>query len=335
MATIRDVAKRSQVSPSTVSRFVNGKIRVEETTAARIQGAIRDLGYRPHRVAKHLATGKAEALGLVVPSITNPFFAVLAEAVETEAYGAGYSVLLCNTHYDRDREETYVSFLENTLADGLLYVGMHAQNDRLLGVLGRHLPVVIVDEWVEGLPPVHTVFVDNYSGGLVATQHLLQLGHRRIAFLGGPEGLMTVMERFRGYKESLSQADIPLDPAIIRFGSYTEDFGEVAFPHLMHRPDPPTAIVAANDLIAVGLMRSASRLGVEIPDHLSIVGFDDIPYAESIRLTTVRQPVQELGRKAARLLLEVLGADKPMMPRSITLPVSLIVRESSGPPRRP
>lgn len=335
MATIRDVAKRSQVSPSTVSRFLNGKIRVEETTAERILGAIQDLGYRPHRVARHLATGRAEALGLVVPSITNPFFAVLAEAVETEAYGAGYAVLLCNTHYDRAREETYVSFLENTLVDGLLYVGMHAQNDRLLGVLERHLPVVIVDELIEGLPAVHTVFVDNRCGGVAATQHLLQLGHRRVAFLGGPEGLMTVMERFRGYQEALSRADIPLDPEIVRFGSYTEDFGELVFPHLRQHVDPPTAVVASNDLIAVGLMRAAPRYGVEVPDRLSVVGFDDIPLAESIGLTTVRQPVRELGQRATQLLLEVLQADKPIMPRSITLPVALIVRKSSGPPRRP
>jgi len=335
MATIRDVARRSRVSPSTVSRFLNGKIRVEEATAERIQGAIRDLGYQPHRIARHLATGRAEAVGLVVPSITNPFFAILAEAVETEAYVAGYSVLLCNTHYDCAREETYVSFLENTLVDGLLYCGMHAQNYRLLGVLQRHLPVVIVDEWVEGLPPVHAVFVDNYRGGFAATQHLLQLGHRRIAFAGGPEGLMTVMERFRGYKEALTLADVVLDPAIVQFGTYTEDFGEVVFPHFLHHPGPPTAIVAANDLIAVGLTRAASRLGIEIPDRLSIVGFDDIPQAEAIGLTTVSQPVKELGQKAARLLLEVLRADKPMMPRSITLPVSLVVRKSSGPPRRP
>jgi len=180
---------------------------------------------------------------------------------------------------------------------------------------------------------VHSVLVDNFRGGFAATEYLIRSGHRRIAFLGGPKGLMTVMERHRGYQEALTAARMPrADEQLVRFGAYTEDFGRVAFPALWSLPVRPTAVVAANDLIALGAIQAASQVGVSVPRDLSVVGFDDIPLAGLLGLTTVRQPVALLGEKAILLLLEIIRSKHSLAPHTTTLDTELVIRGTTAPP---
>jgi LacI family transcriptional regulator len=332
--TVRDVAARAGVSVSTVSRYLNGSLRVRPSVAERIDGAVAALGYRPHPLARRLATHSARTIGLLVPGITNPFFARLAEELETSAYDhGGYSVLLCDTKSLASREREYTELLSHGLVDGLVYCGMNPANEALARAIERGLPVVLVDEDVEGLPPVPRVFVENAEGVRRATGYLVSLGHRRIAYVGGPEELMTARERLRGYREALEAASIAFDPALTRTGPYTDAFGFAAMSDLWRAGEGPTAVLAANDYQAAGVMRAARALGVRVPEELSVVGFDDMPLSRYLTpaLTTVHQPVEEMARQALDALLGgIQGRSDAVMNR--VLPVELVVRESAAPP---
>lgn len=334
MATVRDVAQRAGVAPSTVSRYLNGQLRLTPLIAERIGEAIATLQYVPHAVARNLATGESRTIGLIVPGVTNPFFAFVAEEVEALASAHGYSLLLCNTKGLAEREGAYVDLLSRGgIADGFIYVGMHPRNARLGAAIQRGCPIIVVDERIDGVPPVSTVFVDNYGGAFAATQHLLELGHRRIALSGGREDLMTTRERHAGYRAALEVAGLDVDPALAIFASYSEEAGHDAFVRFRALPDPPTAIFATADAIALGLYAAAAEHGLRIPDDLSVVGFDDIPVAQRLGppLTTVRQPLHLIGQAACDLLLRRLQ-ERDDTPHYMVLPVDFIVRHSASAP---
>lgn len=328
--TVRDVAAATGVSVSTVSRYLNGHLHVRPDVAQRIDGAVSALGYRPHPAARGLATNSAHTIGLLVPGITNPFFARLAEEFETRAYDAGgYSVLLCDTKSLSSRERDYTDLLAHGLVDGMVYCGMNPHNEILAAAIAGGLPVVLVDEDVAGLPPVSRVFVENAEGTCHATRYLLSLGHRRIAFLSGPGDLMTARERMRGYRKALEAAGLTCDEALVRAGPYTDAFGFAAFTDLWGQSQRPTAVLATSDYQAVGVLRAARGAGVTVPDDVSVVGFDDMPLSRYLTpaLTTLHQPVEEMARQALdALLLRIEHKDQAAM--TMVLPVELVVRDS-------
>lgn len=324
---------RAGVSPSTVSRYLNGSLGLPEKTKRRIDQAIRELDYHPNLVARTLQTGQSRILGLILPDLTNPFFAAVAEAVCDQAYREGYFVLLCATANDREREISYANLLSAGQLDGLIYLGGHSTNSALAEAARSSLPIVIVDEDLKETPGGR-VFVDNRRGGYLATEHLLHLGHREIALVGGNPTLYTTRERQLGYEDALLERGIEPDHRWILLGEYTNAFGAQAAEVLLTQPKPPTAIFAASDILAIGILQAARRLGVRIPEDLSLVGFDDIPLAEFLQppLTTVRQPIEDLGRTAVSVLLASLRKEQTIGCQ--VLGVRLQIRDSTAQPRR-
>jgi DNA-binding LacI/PurR family transcriptional regulator len=333
VATIQQVAKAAGVAPSTVSRYLNGQLRVSPATEARMLDAVRDLGYVPNAQARNLARRRSGVVGFVVPEISNPYFGAIADYVVDAVERHGLLVLLCSTHSQAVKETSYIDLLASGAIDGMLYLGSFRSNERLAAAIRGGLPVVVIDETIADAPDVHTVVMDDYAGGYQAASYLVALGHRHIAFVSGPAELASVQERRRGYEDALRKAG--LDPAdqLVLAGHFTEQFGMSALPRLLAAPQPPTAAFVASDYIALGMLSAAETHGVRVPGDLSVVGFDDIRFSQYVRprLTTIRSPLERLAQVGVELLFERL-ADGQSPARTEILPVELIVRESAGPP---
>lgn len=349
MTTIKDVARAAGVSVSTVSHVLSGKRPISESTRLRVLETITSLGYRPNRLAQGLVSKNSGSIGLLVPDLANPFFNSIAEAMEVTAHEARYSVILCNTNLDAEREADYLSLLLSQQVDGLLYFpGTRVPNAALLDAAATGVPVVVIDERVDNLCGV---FVDNFDGGRQIGTYLRALGHEEILFLGGPEGLPTVTDRLAGLHAGLAKADAQDAHVTQRFGEYRAKDGYEAI-HACAReglfdsasPQRPTAVVAANDLIAVGALRALRELHIRVPLDCSLIGFDGIELTTLITpsLTTVQQPIGQLAASAVRLLLSQITLrngheehdDGFPGTSHVILPVTLVVRESvAAPPR--
>lgn len=325
MAGIKDVAREAGVSPTTVSRYLNNHIELPESTRLRIDTAIEHLGYRPNMLAKRLSTGKAEIIGVVAPEIANPFFTNLVAAIEDEAERHGYSVLLSSTRGMRTREIEQISRLGDRHVDGLILMTNNPDDGTLAAFIEKHSNVVLLDEDVPGFSGPK-IFVDNVEGAYKATRFLIEAGHRRIAHIGGPPGLMSTIERESGFKRAMSEAG--LKPSHVLFGSYTSEFGVAATKEILASPERPTALFAGSDFVAIGAMQHIGECGLRVPDDISLIGFDDMPFAGLLSppLTTIRQPVQELGRKAFQALFAVMN--KQPLPDLTRLQTTLVERQS-------
>jgi DNA-binding LacI/PurR family transcriptional regulator len=336
VATIQDVARAAGVAASTVSRYLNGQLRVSPATEARLRSAVETLGYVPNAQAKNLARRRSGVIGFVVPEIGNPYFGAIADHVVEEVERRGLMVLLCSTRSQAVKEASYIDVLASGAIDGMLYLGSFRSNERLAAAIRGGLPVVVVDEPITGLPDVHTVVMDDYAGGYQAASYLIALGHRRIAFVSGPAELGSVAERRRGYRDALAKGGIDPAAQLSLPGHFTEQFGASALPRLLAGPQPPTAAFVASDYIALGMLSAAETHGIRVPEDLSVVGFDDIRFSQYVRprLTTISSPVERLAQTGVALLFDRLaGTAGPA--RTEVLPVELIVRESAGPPAAP
>jgi DNA-binding LacI/PurR family transcriptional regulator len=333
VTTIQDVARAAGVSASTVSRYLNGQLRVSPATEAKVLEAVSELGYVPNAQARNLARRRSGVIGFVVPEISNPYFGTIADHVVEAVERHGRLVLLCSHRSQAVRQSSYIELLASGAIDGMLYLGSFRSNQRLATAIADGLAVVVVDEPIAGLPPVHTVVMDDYAGGYQATSYLAALGHRRIAFVSGPDELGSVQERYRGYGDALRKAGI--DPAgqVSQAGQFTEQFGISVLPYLLAAAEPPTAAFVASDYIALGVLSAAEAHGIRVPEDLSIVGFDDIRFSQYVRprLTTIRSPVERLAKVGVELLFERL-ADPEAPARTEVLPVELVVRESAAAP---
>ncbi len=326
--TIRDVAVAAGLSPTAVSRYLNRTMVLPNESASRIEEAIRKLDYQPNGLARNLSRGSSRMIGLVIPEISNPFFASLASAVEDVAFRAGHGVLLCNTRNDPDRELSYLRLLCTRQIDGIVYLTSHADNPELIAMMARDERVVLIDEDVTGVSAPR-VFCENRMGGYAATRHLLEHGHARVAFIGGPEKLLSSRERYAGFEMALGESRIKRRSRFVRFGPYTADFGREVANELLTSKCPPTAIFAASDYVALGVLNAAQNLSLSIPEDLSLVGFDDMPFAALLSppLSTVRQPIRELGEAGANLLFQLIEGKLGELP-VLRLPVELISRDS-------
>jgi LacI family transcriptional regulator len=351
MATIKDVARAAGVSVSTVSHVLSGHRPISEPTRRRVLEAIDRLGYRPNRLAQGLVSKSSRSLGLLVPDLGNPFFGCIAEAMEIAAHDRGYSVILCNTNLDPGREADYLSVLLSRQVDGLLYFpGTRVPNPALLEAVAAGVPVVVVDERIADLPGV---FVDNFDGGRQLGRLLAALGHRSLLFIGGPEGLPTVSDRLNGLRAGLEEGGVVPERLLLRFGEYRVSHGYATIHRCaqegllaLESERRPTAVVAANDMIALGALRALRELNLRVPQDCSLTGFDGVEFTALITpsLTTVQQPFGRIAVAAVELLLELIKAGEARKGEAaaenaalshVVLPVFLVVRESvAAPPSR-
>ena len=334
MATIHDVAEDAGVSATTVSRYLNNRIELPPATSARIDAAIRKLDYRPNILAKRLSTGRTEAIGLVTPEIREPFFAELASAVEDEADRHGYTIFMSSTRSDRAREIAAINRLHDRHVDGLIMMTNTVDDGTLAKLIGKRRNVVLVDEDIPGVN-VPRVFVENEAGAYEATRHLIEAGHRSIAYLGGPIGLFSAVERKVGYMKAMREAGLTVAEELIRVGSFSPEFAKTAVHDFMALRHPPTAIFASSDYLSIGAVIGLKSLDLNLPEDLSLVGFDDVqPLTELMHppLTAVRQPIETLGRRGFLALFALLSGQQP--PMLTRLPVELIKRASVTAPRR-
>lgn len=302
-----------------------------EDSSRRIEEAKERLNYQPNATARNLILGQTRMLGLIVPDITNPFFATLASAVEAEAFELGYSVLLCNTHTDTKREYYYLDLLSGDRVDGILLLSNNASDVGIGERVARRSDVVVMDEDTPGVR-APKVFSENENGGYLATRHLLEQGHIHVAYVGGAADLYSARERFQGYLRALTEFGVASDPRLHFHGTYAYDYGARVFGSVRNVTPRPSAVFAASDYIAVGILNAAADAGVQVPEDLSLVGFDDVPFARVLRppLTTIRQPIERLGRCGTRILIELLENKAPPTPQEpLYLPVELIVRSST------
>ena len=332
MATLEDVAATAGVSKTTVSRYLNKSIELPATTIARIDAAIARHDYRPNLLARRLSTGRTEAIGLVVPEIREPFFAELASAVEDEADRHGYTILISSTRSDRDRELASLDRLRDRHVDGLMVLTNTTDDGTLARAMAKRRNLVLLDEDIPGVR-VPKVFVQNEEGAYAATRYLIDAGHRRIGFLGGPLGLLSSTERHAGFTRAMDAGGIEIEPALVRRGSFSSDFAQSAVVDMLDQTLPPTAIFASSDYLAIGALKGLRDAGIDVPGQMSFISFDDTPLGAMLTpaLTAIRQPIEALGRHGFQALYAVMNHQPTA--RLTRLPVELIERQSVTRPR--
>lgn len=329
--TLQQVAERAGVSPSTVSRILNGTAVVSPAKQAAVQAAIQELGFRPNPVARGLAGGKTFSVGVVTQTISSPFYGEAMYGIEGVLDAAGYASLFVSGNWREDDERKAIETLLSRRVDGLI-VFAGRLSDAALKRYAADVPLVLVGRRSPGRQFLSIGF-DNRLGAHLAAEHLLSLGHRQIAFITGAHQHADALERRAGFEEALQAAGLKLDPDLVAEGAYTEPSGQQAAQALLARGKPFTALFASNDQMAIGAALALHRAGLRVPQDVSLIGFDDVAVAEfSIPpLTTVRQSVGEIGAQAATAMLDLL-ADRP--PRVTLTPPRLVVRESTAAPRK-
>jgi LacI family transcriptional regulator len=326
--TSKDIARRLKISQTTVSRALRGEPRVAAGTTARVLEAARQMNYTPNVAARSLSTRRTGTVGVVVSDITNPFYPELLEIVHNELALAGYRTILLNERTDASVEQHVGDLVKGAAVDGLVYVSA-TLGTALPGGGARDIPAVLVNRYIDSAH-VDSVVSDNRRGGRLVAEAMVELGHRRIAIITGPENTTTSRDRERGFREQLEASGAPLDETLRRVGQFSHHSGYQWCLDLLAAEARPTAVFAANDVIAFGALDAARRVGIKVPAELSIVGFDDIDMAgwEGFSLTTVRQPLAEMGRAAAKLLIDRISSDGGTPPRSRVFPVGLIRRDT-------
>lgn len=334
MTTIKDVARMAGVSTMTVSRVINQSGYTSPETRARVERAIVELGYVPNALARHLRSKRTRTVALVISDITNPFFTTIARGVEDVAAAHDFAVMFCSTDESEAEELAYLEMLIQRQIEGVLLVPASDSGESLRLLRSHHIPVVVLDRRVAS-QQVDQVRSDSEAGAYLLVRHLLGLGHRRIGMLSGRRDISTSRDRVSGYQRALAEVGVDLDERLALYEGFGVEGGLSMARQVLEVSPPPTALFAANNFIAFGAMRALREIGVRVPDDMSLVAFDDLPDDWLIDpfLTVVDQRAYEMGRLAAELVLErVTGGGRPKG-RSIVLPVDLIVRRSSQPPR--
>ena len=340
MATIKDVALQAEVSVTTVSHVVNDTRHVSAKVRERVELAIRELGYVPNAMARSLKSNTTSTLGMLIPNSSNPYFAEIVRIVEDRCFAAGYTLVLCNTDDEPQRQSVYLKVLAERRIDGLIVVstgaGTGTDDSASLAkqLHGLRVPTVLVDREIDD-PACDLVETAHMQGGLLAVRHLLSLGHKRIACIGGPVGVMPSEQRVEGWRMALAESgatpDIADAGALLWRGGFTSQGGYEAMHAILRTERKPSAVFVCNDLMAIGALRAAHESGVRVPDELSIVGFDDIELSAymSPPLTTVAQPKERIGALAVDMLLErVSGKRRDAL--KVVLQPELRVRASTG-----
>jgi LacI family transcriptional regulator len=335
-STLRDVAEAAGVHPATASRALNPATRglVNAETARRVIKVAESLGYRPNPIARGLKTAKSGSIGLVIPDLTNPLFPPIVRGIEEVLEAAGYSGLVVNTDNDPGRERVQVESLRSRQVEGLIVATALLEHPLMEELTREGVQMVMVNRRPEGID-VPSITPDDATGIRLAVEHLASLGHRRIAHLAGPENTSTGVARARAFRAAVRDLGIDDDPGLVRTCDFwSEDAGAEGLRELLDSGAEFTAVVAGNDLIALGCYDVFAERDISCPDDMSVVGFNDMPFLDKLRppLTTIAIPHHQIGAEAARLLLDAIA--EPNRPaRSVQLPLSLVVRGSTAPPR--
>jgi LacI family transcriptional regulator len=330
MATIHDVARMAGVSIATVSRVLNGATTVNRDAAERVRASVEALQYNPNHAARTLRANRAKIIGLLVTDIRNPFFTSLIRGVEDVTQREGYSLILCNSDENAQKERQYIEMLCSERVAGTIIVCTNERQHASQLLRARGIPVVAVDRRVDD-SYVDNVLVDNVRGAREAVTHLIQNGYRRIGLLTGPQSTTTGRERLDGYKQALEAAGIAFDPSLVRIGPFTAETARQMTEELLAVVPGIDALFAANNMLSLGMLESLHYHEIRVPDDIGVVGFDELPWAalSSIALTTVTQPAYELGSTAAARLFQRLHHSEPFSRQEIVLTPTLCVRASS------
>jgi LacI family transcriptional regulator len=326
--TLRDVAREAGVSSATVSRVLNNKANVKPATREVVMEAVTRLGYTANQQARSLAGGRSGAVGLLVYGLDSSYMGRIVRGIDHALADADYVLMLYTTHSRKTPEVDYIARIRRGLADGVLLVIPRTPAAYLDSLRQQQFPYMLVDH--QGLGDYHhSIGGTNVEGAYDATRYLIELGHRRIGFITGALDLGSAVDRLAGYRSALAECGLPFDPALVWEGDFFRQQGVAGAEELFSLPERPTAIFASNDEMAFGVMETARRYSLRIPEDLSLIGFDDIPQAAETfpPLTTVRQPLEQMGRIAAETLLKLIN-DPQFVVERITMPTELIIRES-------
>ncbi|WP_145321869.1 LacI family DNA-binding transcriptional regulator [Paenibacillus xylanexedens] len=335
MITIYDIAKKANVSAMTVSKVINHTGRISSATRERVQQVIDELGYIPNSNARSLVLQRTQMLSLLITDITNPFYTTLARGAEDAAHLRGYRLLFGNSDEDYDKEKDYVDAILSTRVDGVLYA---PAGDRSLTHLKqlqeRNIPFVFLDRTVPGIMS-DIIAGDSREGAIELIRYLVKLGHRRIALVNGSSEVSTARLREEGYVEGLREAGAAIDPELVLRTGY-RDFSDVeGLDRLLSQPEPPTAIFAANNMLAIGVIRLLRRRGLRVPEDISVVCFDDLDLASAFDpfLTVAAQPAYDFGFRGVQMLIDRIEGKAPSEAQTVILPSELRIRASAAAPR--
>jgi LacI family transcriptional regulator len=334
--TIKDIARKAGVSPQTVSRALNDKGEIRSETRARILHIAKQLGYRPNSVARSLATQRTRNLGLVVPDVSNPFFASIARGIQDAAHQSQYNVFLCNTDENTDREQSAILSLEAQRVDGIILCSSRLPETDLIQLARRYQPLVLVNRCITH-PQTGCVIVDDARAMQRAVQYLLELGHRRIGLLAGPAESHSGQQRSQGYDRAMHASGIAPPSEWKTHCPPQVDGGQSAARTLLQRAPELTAVVAYNDLVAVGALWACAELGLSVPEDCAILGCDDVLLAALVSppLTTIHIPTYDLGQRAMGLLLRMMdpqASERDTQPTPILISPTLVIRDSVNRP---
>ena len=331
MSTIRDVAERAGVSSATVSHTINGTRHVEKETRERVLEAISEIGYRPNYLARGLRNRRTGTIGLIIPDNTNPFFAEMARSIEDSGFARGYNVMLCNSDRNPQKEASYVEVLLAKQVDGLILASSNAKPELVHQIRNAAVPAVLIPGEL-GDFEIDVLMTDDFAAGELAGDHLLALGHRKIAAISGPRTTSASAGRLAGFESVLAKAGTT--PVAIARGDFRAERGRDAMAELLDSGLEFTAVFAANDLTAIGALQTLRERRIAVPDELSLMGFDGMQLSDLVspRLTTIAHSLGVIGPQTIALLDERMAApDAPA--RQVLLPSTLVVRESTAPPR--
>jgi len=333
--TIRDVARKAGVSPGTVSRAINNSSLVNEETRRRIMEVVGELNYTPNLVARRLSIGKTLAIAVIVPFFTRPSVMERLNGVVSSLAQSEYDLVIHNIETPEQRATCFKTIPHRQQADGVLIISLSPTDQETPQLAGADVPVVLIDADHPALTMFHRLTVDNVAGGQTATEHLLKLGHTRIGFIGdvidNPFNFISSRDRYLGHRKALEAAGIPVRPEYYGEDQHGRRKARQLAEQMLSLSDRPTAIFAASDIQAVGVLEAARGAGLRVPEDLSVIGYDDIELADIMGLTTMRQLLFESGQRGVELLLETL--DNPQtQPLHEALPTELIVRGSTAPP---
>lgn len=323
--TIKDIAKVAGVSYATVSRALNDHPEINEETKKKIKEIAKQMGYTPNAVARGLVKKNTNMIALLIPDITNPFYPEVARGVEDFARENGYCVFLCNTNWDEKNEQKYLNILKERRVDGIIIAPVSMDTYDYISENNEDIPVVYIGNRMEDSKASYVV-IDDFKAGYIATEYFVKLGHTNIAFIGGHDRTTSHIDRINGYKHALMENGLETDINSIKGFSFKKESGYGTFLEMVKNRRVPTAIVAENDIIALGIMEAAEKHGYEIPKDISIIGIDDIEFGllSKINLTTVAQPKFDIGHKSAGILLDLISGSVDS--KQVILEPFLIVR---------
>ena len=334
--TIKDIARMANVSHTTVSRALNNKSRIRNETKEKILSIAKELHYQPNFIARSLVMKRTKTLGLIITTIANPFYTELALGIEATARGLGYNIILCFTHSDLSIEKQYVDMLRSKGVDGIIFTSAHMEDPNIIELAEESFPIILVNRRTYHpivKEKVDYVGVDNILGGFLAVEHLIKLGHKRIGVIGGSSESSVGFERLEGGKRALKIYNVEERPDFFLEGDFLKGSGYQGGIRFLKMANPPTAIFAANDYMALGVYEAIVEKGLRVPEEMALIGFNDIEFTltKGIELTTIGQKKYEMGAVAVQTLVEKIeGGEVMPLTREIILKPELIIRKTCG-----